>query len=248
MLLPSHFIAICHFFKQCHHKANLRDLIAVTALTLSQWSSSGNPVAIQCAWNLDPSVHWNATGEMPVCFQWSSSGLPVAFQWSSSVFQLCKLTLDRHWDTTGCKHQPVWFQWHPSVLVAPVVFQCVPIMQINTGLPLEHHWVLASASVAPVASQCTYGSSGLPVWSVQWHPSALTESGLEVIKSGHFPACDPLCIHTGMVRVVWTQPISFGLQPQIHKNYNGAHIKGMHRVMLKYSHVLRAVLASIAEQ
>ena len=71
-------------------------------LTLSQWSSSGNPVAIPCAWNSDPSVHWNATGEMPVCFQWCSSGLPVAFQWSSSVFQLCKLTLDRHWDTTGC--------------------------------------------------------------------------------------------------------------------------------------------------
>ena len=163
----------------------------VIALTLSQWSSSGNPVAIQCAWNLDPSVHWNATGEMPVCFQWFSSGFPVAFQWSSNVFQLCKLTLDRHWDTTGYKHRPVWFQWHPSVLVAPVVFQCVPIMQINTGSPLEHHWVLASTSVVPVASQCTCGSSGLPVRSVQWYPSVQTESGLEVIGSGHFPACDP---------------------------------------------------------
>ena len=130
--------------------------------------------------------------------QCASSGLPVAFQWSSSVFKLCKLTLDRHWDTTGCKHQPVWFQWHPSVLVAPVVFQCVPIMQINTGLPLEHHWVLASASVVPVASQCIYGSSGLPVWSVQWYPSVLTDSGLGVIRSGHFPACDPLCI-----QLVW---------------------------------------------
>ena len=91
-------------------------------LTLSQWSSSGNPVAIQCAWNLDPSVHWNATGEMPVCFQWSSSGFPV-------------------------------------------VFQCVPIKQINTGSPLGHHWALTSASVVPVASQCTCGSSGLPVCS-----------------------------------------------------------------------------------
>ena len=94
----------------------------VTTLTLSQWSSSGNPVAIQCTWNLDPSVHWNATGEMPVCFQWSSSGFPV-------------------------------------------VFQCVPIMQINTGSPLGHHWVQASASVVPVASQCTCGSSGLSVCS-----------------------------------------------------------------------------------
>ena len=79
--------------------------MSLNPLTLSQWSSGGLPVAIQCAWNLDPSVHWNATGEIIVgsqcvssVFQWSSSG----FQWSSSVFQLFKLTLDRHWDTTGC--------------------------------------------------------------------------------------------------------------------------------------------------
>ena len=83
-------------------------------------------------------------------------------------------------------------------LVAPVVFQCVHIIQINTGSSLEHHWVLASASVVPVASQCTCGSSGLPVWSVQWYPSVLTESDLEVIRSGHFPACDLLCI-----QLVW---------------------------------------------
>ena len=183
-ILPKHNLSAhcyCSMCKQCTMYACYNAIYPLNtlkpgdaSLTLSQWSSSGNPVAIQCAWNLDPSVHWNATGEMPVCFQWSSSGFPVAFQWSSSVFQLCKLTLDRHWNTTGCKHQPVWFQWHPSVLVAPVVFQCVPIMQINTGSPLEHHWVLASASVVPVASQCTCGSSGLPVRSVQWYPSVLT--------------------------------------------------------------------------
>ena len=97
------------------------------SLLLSQWSSSGNPVAIQCAWNLDPSVHWNATREKMLV----ASVLPVLLQWSSSRFL--------------------------------VVFQCVPIMQINTGSPLGHHWVLVSASVVPVASQCTRGSSGLPV-------------------------------------------------------------------------------------
>ena len=70
----------------------------------------------------EASAFFIATGEMPVCFQWSSSGFPV-------------------------------------------VFQCVPIMQINTGSPLVHHWVQASASVVPVASQCTCGSSGLPVCS-----------------------------------------------------------------------------------
>ena len=108
---------------------------------------------------------------------------------------------------------PVCFQWSSSGF--PVVLKCVPIMQIDTGSPLEHHWVLASANVVPVASQCTCGSSGLPVWSVQWYPSVLTESGLEVIRSGHFPACDHLCIQ--LVRwVVWTQLIPCDFQPQIH--------------------------------
>ena len=136
-----------------------RHFVNCPTLTLSQWSSSGNPVAIQCTWNLDSSVHWNATGERIVGIQCAASGLPVAFQWSSSVFQLCKF---------------------------------------KTGSPLGHHWVLPSASVVPVASQCTLGSSGLPVWSVQWYPNVLTKSGLEVIRSGHFPACDPLCI-----QLVW---------------------------------------------
>ena len=67
-------------------------------------------------------------------------------------------------------------------------------MQINTGSLLEHHWVLASASVVPVACQCTCGSSGLPAWCVQWYPNVLTESGLEVIRSGHFPTCNLICI------------------------------------------------------
>ena len=49
------------------------------ALTLSQWSSSGNPTAIQCAWNLDPSVHWNVTGERIVGSQCVSSVLTVVF-------------------------------------------------------------------------------------------------------------------------------------------------------------------------
>ena len=52
-------------------------------LTLSQWSSSGNPVEIQCAWNLDPNSHWNATEEMPVVFQWLSSGLPVCSNYTN---------------------------------------------------------------------------------------------------------------------------------------------------------------------
>ena len=51
-----------------------------------------------------------------------------------------------------------------------------------------------------------------------------------------------------MARVVWAKLISFELQPQIHKNFNGAHIQGMYWVMLKYSHVSRAEPVCIAKQ
>ena len=63
-----------------------------------QWQSSGNPVCLELRPQCTLECHWrNNFGS-----QCASSGLPVAFQWSHSVFQLCKLTLDRHWDTTGC--------------------------------------------------------------------------------------------------------------------------------------------------
>ena len=158
--------------------------------------SSVLPVALHwCSNGLQLcNKHWIATGT-PLgasIRQCGSSGIPVylRLQWSSSVFQIFILTLDRHWNTIGCLHQPAWFQWHPSVLEALVVFQCVPNIHINTESPLEHYWVLASASVVPVASQCTCGSSGILVWAGQWYPSVQTESGLEarVIRSGHFPA------------------------------------------------------------
>ena len=209
-------------------------------------------MAIQCAWNLYPSVHWNATGEkllvasvLPVIFQWSSSGFPVVFQCVPIMQINTGLPLERHWVLASASVVPVAFQCTCGSSGLPV---CVPIMQINTGSPLEHHWVLASASVVPVAFQCTCGSSGLPVWSVQWYPSVLTESGFEVIRSGHFAAWDPLCI-----QLLWWELFELNwyhltCQPKYTKNYNGAHIKGMHRVMLKYSHVLRAELASIVEQ
>ena len=126
----------------------------------------------------------------------------MVIQWQSSVNPVClelrpQCTLECHWRKNCWK--PVCFQC--ASIGLPVAFQwcaSVPIMQINTELPLGYHWVLASASVVPVTSQCTCDSSGLPVWSVQWYPSVLTNSGLEVIRSGHFPACNPLCI-----QLVW---------------------------------------------
>ena len=95
-----------------------------------------------------------------------ASGLPVAIQWQSSVpgTQTPVYTgMPLEKELLVASVFPVCFQWSSSGF--PVVFQCVPSMQINTGSPLGYHWVLASASVGPVASQCTCGSSGLPVCS-----------------------------------------------------------------------------------
>ena len=179
-----------------------------------------------------------------MCFQCASSGFLVVFQCVPILKINTGSPLGYHWVLASASV----FQWHPSVLVAPVVFQCVPIMQISTGSPLEHHWALAPASVVPVASQCTCWSSGLPVWSVQWYPSVLTESGLEVIRSGHFPACDPLHIQLAWWELFELNWFHLTCNPKYTNNYNGAHIKGMHRVLLKYSHVLRAELVSTAKQ
>ena len=95
-----------------------------------------------------------------------ASGNSVAIQWQSSVPGTetpvyTGMPLEK--ELLVASVFPMCFQWSSSGL--PVVFQCVTIMQINTGSPLGHHWVLASASVVPVASQCTCGYTGLPVCS-----------------------------------------------------------------------------------
>ena len=107
----------------------------------------------------------------------------------------------------------------------PVVFQYVQIRQINTRLSLGHHWVLAPASVVPVTPQCNCGSSGRPVYSSYanndfWIATGRPLGGnisqcgsslvcpvvsqctdriwFRVFRSGHFPACNLLCI-----QMVW---------------------------------------------
>ena len=106
-------------------------------------------------WDCFRDRQWYPPYPEPVVFQWQSSGNPVCLELRPQC------TLECHWRNASVL--PVVFQWSSSGF--PVVFQCVPIMQINTGSPLGHHWVQASASVVPVASQCTCGSSGLPVCS-----------------------------------------------------------------------------------
>ena len=135
---------------------------------------------------------------------------------------------------------PVCFQWSSSGLL--VVFQCV-------------HWIATGTPLGASIRQC--GSSGIPVYSwLQWYSSAVCPMASQCTDriwfGGHqvrsLPSMQPLIYTTGMERVVRAKLISFDLQLQIRINYNGAHIKGMLRVMFKYSHVLRAELVSIAEQ
>ena len=171
-------------------------------------------MAIQCAWKLDPSVHWNAAGERT-----------VGSQCVSSVLQL--------------------------------VFQCVPIMQINTGSPLGHLRVLASSSMVPAVCQCTCGSSGPPVCSmytnyhwvatgtplgvsisqcsssgipmylwIQWFSSVdcpvVSQFTDRVWFGGHWvrplSSMQSFLYTTGMVRVVWAKLISSDFQPPIHRD------------------------------
>ena len=51
--------------------------------------ASGLSVAIQCASNLDPIVHWNATGERIAGSQCVSSVPPAVFQWLSNGPPVC---------------------------------------------------------------------------------------------------------------------------------------------------------------
>ena len=150
---------------------------------------------------------------------------PVVFQWQSSDNPVClglrpQCTLECHWRNAS---------------VLPVVFQW-----LSSGLPVcsnYANWIATGTPLSASIIQC--GSSGIPVYwqNLVWR------------SLGQVTSQDATLMFTpGMVRVVWAKPISFEFQPQIHKNFNAAHIKSMHRVMLKYSHVLRAELASIAEQ
>ena len=88
--INDNFIKMMTFTFQCHPP--------YPEPVVFQWQSSGNPVCLELRPQCTLECHWRKFFGN----QCASSGLPVAFQWSSSVFQLCKLTLDRHWNTTGC--------------------------------------------------------------------------------------------------------------------------------------------------
>ena len=108
-----------------------------------------------CSFRIKFHSKCNSRYPEPVVIQWQFSGNPVCLELRPQC------TLECHWERivgSQCVLQCASSDF-------PVVFQCVQIMQINNGSPLEYHWVLASASVVPVSSQCTCGSSCLPMCS-----------------------------------------------------------------------------------
>ena len=164
----------------------------ITSLTLNQWSSSGNPVCLELRPQCTLESHWR-----------NASELPVAFQWSSSVFQLCKLTLDRHWVQA-------------SASVVPVASQCTCG---SSGLPVcsnyaNKHWIATGIPLGASISHC--GSSGTPVYLwLQWSSSAVcpvvSQCTDRIWFGGHWvrplPSMRQLMYSTAMARVVWAKLI-----------------------------------------
>ena len=72
-------------------------VIVIVTTTLSQWLFSGNPMAIQCAWNLYPNVHWNAAREILVGSQCVSNVLPMVFH----GLPVCSNYANYHWIVIG---------------------------------------------------------------------------------------------------------------------------------------------------
>ena len=143
-------------------------------------------MAIQCAWNLDTSVHWGATREIivgsqcfPVCFQWPSSGVPV-----------CSYYANYHWITTGTPLGASISQWGSSGIPGYLWLQWFSSVFQLCKLTLDRPWNTTGCWHPPVWFQWHPSVLAALVF-LQWYPSILTESGLEVIRSGHFLACKP---------------------------------------------------------
>ena len=141
-----------------------------------------------------------------------------------------------HWKATGGKIV--------GSQCGPFCASSVPIMQTNTGLPLWHHWMLASGSVVPVESQWTCGSSGIPVcssyvndlWIATRRPlgDSISQCGSSVVcpvvsqcteiiwfgvnQVRSLPSKQPHTYTTQLAWFGWAKLISFELQLQIHKN------------------------------
>ena len=148
-------------FKRCPHNPWARLLASRTWRKTFEMSLSDTPLI------LDISL-WERSENWPVGSQCDSSVPSACFQWPSSGLSVCSNCVNYHWIAAGTQpvhwHQPVWFQWHSSVLIVPLVFRCVPIKQMSPGLPLEGPMVIAQS----MWFQCCR-SSGITVY--QWPAS-----------------------------------------------------------------------------
>ena len=129
--------------------------------------------------------HWiNIVGNRRV-----SSEPPVVFQRSSIGLPVCSNYANYHRVATGTPMGASISQYGSSDI--PVYLCGFPVCPNCAN---GEFWIATRRPLGNSNSQC--GSS-----IVQWYPSVPTESGFEVIiKSGHFPACNPLCI-----KLVWRE-------------------------------------------
>ena len=57
--------------------------LLTTTLTMSQWSSSGNPVCLELRSQCTLECYWRNANVLPVVLQWLSSGLPVCSNYAN---------------------------------------------------------------------------------------------------------------------------------------------------------------------
>ena len=96
--------------------------VVMDSLTLSQWSSSGNPVAMQCAWKLDPSA-WR---EHPSYCRTTVGIRPLGFL---SAVGFCK----PH-PTTSPHHLPSLFAQHWAYSTSNTLIYSFDVRWLGTAL------------------------------------------------------------------------------------------------------------------
>ena len=125
-------------------------------------------MAIQCIWNLDPSGHWNATGERIVACRCISSVLPM-------VIQCVPNYANYLWIATVTPPGDSIHQCTRSSSGLPAYYSLANELWVMTCGPLgDSRRQCGSSEVCPVVSHCT---SGFLVCSnyANWHWITLWE-------------------------------------------------------------------------
>ena len=102
----------------CFWHTNPQLMISCMPSTKPLPRANDDSAAIQCACDLDPSVHWNATGERIFGSQCVSSGLPVCSNYANYHWIATVSSLGANISQCGSSGILVylWLQWSSNVL------------------------------------------------------------------------------------------------------------------------------------